>query len=76
MTPVDLLAFESCWPRHTPDKVAEIRHRLSISEVRYYQLLDRAAASDEGIRAHPMTARAVRDRAANRAQQRTRRTAA
>lgn len=76
MTPVDLLTFESRWPRHTPDKVEAIRHRLGITEVRYYQLLHRAAATDEGISAHPMTARAIRERAERRARQRTRRTAA
>lgn len=76
MTPVALLDFEYRWPQHTPNKGAAIRHRLGISEVRYYQLLDRAANTDEGIRAHPLTARAVRERAERRAHQRIQRTAA
>lgn len=76
MTPTDLLAFEAQYPRHTPDKASAIRHRLGISEVRYYVLLARAARSSEGIAAHPTTARMVRERAERRARQREQRTAA
>lgn len=61
MTPENLLAFESHWPLHTPDKGEAIRSRLGISPVRYYQLLHRAASSLEGIREHPITARRVRE---------------
>ncbi|WP_187250479.1 DUF3263 domain-containing protein [Microbacterium sp. 4-7] len=62
MTPADLLAFESAYPRHTPTKNAAIRHSLGLSEARYYQLLVRAAASADGIASDPITARRVRER--------------
>lgn len=62
MTPADLLAFEATHPRHTPAKHEAIRRVLGLSEARYYQLLTRAASSDEGIRADPITARHVRER--------------
>ncbi|WP_198147860.1 DUF3263 domain-containing protein [Microbacterium sp. XT11] len=62
MSPSDLLAFEAQWPRHTPAKSHAIRTRLGMSEIRYYRLLIRAASSAEGIAAHPITARMVRDR--------------
>uniref|UniRef100_UPI00406D44BE DUF3263 domain-containing protein n=1 Tax=Microbacterium sp. LWH11-1.2 TaxID=3135258 RepID=UPI00406D44BE len=70
MTPAQLLAFERSMPRHTPAKTALIRHRLGITEVRYYVLLGRAAVSAEGIAADPVTARMVRERAAGRATRR------
>lgn len=76
MTPTQLLAFETRWPQHTPAKTAAIREHLRLTEVRYYVLLHRAARSVEGIRTHPHTARMVRERAENRARERTRRTAA
>lgn len=76
MTPADLLAFEAQHPQQTPEKTSRIRHELGITEVRYYVLLARAARSAEGIAAHPMTARMVRERADRAASERTRRTAA
>lgn len=72
VTPADLLAFEARWPRHTPEKGAAIR-RLGIHEVRYYQLLLRAASSPAGIAADPITARRVRERGARTAAARGRR---
>lgn len=63
MTPTTLLAFEAQHPQHAPAKTARIRHELGISEVRYYVLLLRAARSAEGVKADPMTARMVRQRA-------------
>lgn len=76
MTPAQLLDFEHRHPRHTPDKTAHIRAHLGISEIRYYQMLLRAARTDDGIRAHPITARIVRERADRRARERRLRTAA
>lgn len=67
MTPAQLLAFEQAHPHHTPTKVAAIRRDLGITEVRYYVLLNRAARTAEGIKAHPVTARIVRERAEERA---------
>ena len=76
MTPTTLLAFESQWPTDGPTKREAIRRELGISEVRYYVLLRRAACSLEGIKAYPMAARRVRERAETLAAQRTaRRTA-
>lgn len=74
VTPDELLAFEARFPRHSPSKGEEIRRQLKISEARYYQLLLRAAASEEGIAAHPITARRVRDVAEVRAGHRESRT--
>ncbi|WP_181800687.1 DUF3263 domain-containing protein [Microbacterium sp. H6] len=62
MSPVSLLAFESRYPAHTPAKVQAIERELRVSAVRYYQLLNRAACSDEGVVADPITARRVRER--------------
>lgn len=76
MTPAQLLAFERQHPTATPDKHARIRHELGISEIRYYVLLERAATSDDGIKADPITARMIRERAKRRATIRARRTAA
>lgn len=75
MTPTDLLAFEHQHPAHTPDKVHAIRHQLGITEVRYYTLLLRAARSTEGIKADPVTARMVRERADRQARMRALRAA-
>ncbi|MCI1017864.1 DUF3263 domain-containing protein [Microbacterium sp. C5A9] len=75
MTPEELLEFESQWPPHTPDKGEAIRRRLRVSPPRYYQLLIRAASSLDGIRAHPITAREVRDRSEKHAARRGRRAA-
>ena len=73
--PVDLLAFEARYQRHTPTKTSRIRHELGITEVRYYVLLARAARSAEGIAADPATARMVRRRAERRAGVRVKRAA-
>ena len=67
MTPAQLLDFERRHPHATPDKHARIRHELGISEIRYYVLLERAATSDDGIAADPITARMIRERAERRA---------
>ncbi|WP_374199093.1 DUF3263 domain-containing protein [Microbacterium sp. KKR3/1] len=75
MTPADLLAFEAQHPHQTPEKTERIRRELGITEVRYYVLLARAARSAEGIAAHPMTARMVRERAERSADGRERRAA-
>ncbi|MBT2485829.1 MULTISPECIES: DUF3263 domain-containing protein [unclassified Microbacterium] len=76
MDPTALLAFETRHPYQSSAKNERIRRELGITEVRYYVLLGRAARSAEGIAAHPVTARLVRERAAQRAQQRERRSAA
>lgn len=70
MTPERLLACEATHPRHTPTKKEAIRQTLGIGEARYYELLKRAAASDEGMRADPITARHVRERTRYRPVQR------
>lgn len=70
MTPDQLLAFEAQYPHQTPDKTSRIRHQLGISEVRYYVLLGRTARTVTGIKADPVTARLVRERADGRAQAR------
>ena len=74
MTPEEVLAFEARFPRRTPTKGEEIRRQLGISEARYYQLLRRASVSADGIAAHPLTARRVREIAEVRARQREART--
>ncbi|WP_336642035.1 DUF3263 domain-containing protein [Microbacterium sp. USHLN272] len=70
MTPERLLAFEAAHPTHSTAKEELIRSELGITPVRYVVLLARAAASAEGVRAHPMTARRVRDVAMSRARTR------
>lgn len=67
MTPAELLAFESRWPAHTPEKGEAIRRTLGVPPSRYYQLLLRAASSLDGIRADPITARLVREHAEHQA---------
>lgn len=64
MHPELLLTFERSWPRHTGHKETAIRRELGITPARYYVLLHRAAHTREGIEAHPITARRVRERAA------------
>lgn len=63
MTPQALIRFESRWPQHTPAKVSAVRRELGLTPARYYQLLDRAAHTVEGITADPITARKVREQA-------------
>ncbi|WP_416338491.1 DUF3263 domain-containing protein [Microbacterium sp. STF-2] len=74
VTPAEILAFEAAHPQHLPHREERIRHDLGISPVRYAVLLMRAAESSEGISAHPLTARLVRERLAERALARSRRT--
>lgn len=76
MTPAQLLHFEHQHPGATPTKHARIRHELGITETRYWQLLERAAHDADGIAAHPITARMIRERVEARARERSRRTAA
>ncbi|MFJ4173427.1 DUF3263 domain-containing protein [Microbacterium sp. NPDC089696] len=71
MSPEEILAFQSQWPSHTPSKTQAIRRRFGFGEARFYQLLHRAARSAEGIAAHPVTARLVREHAALRASERS-----
>lgn len=54
-----LLDFEAAWPRHTPAKEELIRDELRIPPARYYQLLNRAAASLDGQAYDPITAHRV-----------------
>ena len=60
MSPAELLAFESAHPGWSSNKEMRIRHELGITPVRYAVLLERAAASAEGMLADPITARRVR----------------
>lgn len=60
MSPAELLVFEAAHPGWSSNKEMRIRHELGITPVRYAVLLDRAAESDEGMRADPITARLVR----------------
>lgn len=63
MTPADILGFESAHPHHTPARAERIRRELGITPIRYFVLLRRAANSFQGVIAHPVTARVVRERA-------------
>lgn len=71
-----ILAFEAENPRPCPEKNLRIRRQLLLTETRYYVLLARAARSIEGIQAHPVTARIVRERAERQAATREARFAA
>lgn len=75
VTPAELLAFEAANPHHTPTRAERIRRELGITPIRYFVLLRHAAESAEGIAAHPVTARQVRERAERRATTRERRAA-
>lgn len=70
LTSADLLSFEARWRRPCGAKDEAIRRDLRITPVRYYVLLTRAAESLDGIAAHPITARLVRERLADRARAR------
>ena len=60
-TAVQLLDFEAAHPgTHTWAKETTIRDTLGVTAARYYQLLQRAAASPAGIAHDPITARRVR----------------
>lgn len=63
MTPEVLLAFEHRWPVHSGHKETAIIRELGMKPARYYQLLNRAACTSEGMDADPITARRVRERA-------------
>jgi hypothetical protein len=63
MTPETLLAFQALWPQHSGHKETAIIRELGIRPARYYQLLNRAARSGDGIKADPITARQVRAQA-------------
>lgn len=62
MTTGELLDFERAWPRHTGAKEEAIIRQLGMKPARFYQLLNRAAASLEGQAHDPFTARRVRER--------------
>lgn len=64
MPPTTLLNFEATWPQHNGAKDHAIRTQLGITPVRYYQLLNRAVLTVDGIAADPVTARIVRQRLA------------
>ena len=57
-----LLNFESDHLKHTTRKETAIRDQLGITPARYYQLLHRAADTQEGQAHNPITARAIRAR--------------
>ena len=63
MTAEELIRFESLWPKHNGTKEEAIRNTLGESPARYYQMLNRAACTLEGMRTDPITARLVRERA-------------
>ena len=63
MPPETLLAFEASWPRHNGPKEERIPRELGVTSARFYQLLNRAARSLEGVAADPIMARRVQDRA-------------
>lgn len=65
MSPDQLLAFEASHPKHTGAKEELIWTGLGIAPARYYQLLNRAAHTRDGIAADPITARMVRERQAS-----------
>ena len=62
MTPEQLMHFEADWPRHNGDKELAIRAR-GLTPARYYMMLNRAARTLDGVRADPIVARRVRERA-------------
>lgn len=62
--PAVILDFEAAHPRHTGEKEVAIRVELGVTPARFYQLLERAARSRDGIAHDPFTARRIRDRAA------------
>ncbi|WP_396652353.1 DUF3263 domain-containing protein [Microbacterium sp. 1.5R] len=76
VTHAEILAFEAAHPSPSPHRDERIRRDLGISPVRYAVLLRRAANSGDGIAAHPLTARRVRERADRRARARLARVSA
>lgn len=58
-TPETLLDFEREHPREGAWKEYDIRMQFGIGYARYHQLLNRAAASEPGIRHDPATAARV-----------------
>lgn len=61
-TVAELLDFEAAHPQHTGSKEIRIRDELGITPARYYQLLHRAADTQEGQAHNPHTARIIRGR--------------
>ncbi|MGN6219522.1 MAG: DUF3263 domain-containing protein [Microbacterium sp.] len=59
-----MLDFERAWPRHTGAKEEAIIRQLGVKPARYYQLLQRAAASLEGQAHDAITAHIVARRGA------------
>lgn len=59
--PARLLAFEERNPSWRGNKETRIREELGLSPARYVVLLERAAASHEGMQADPLGARRVLD---------------
>jgi hypothetical protein len=51
----ELFAFEAAWVvgRHTGNKEVAIRRDLGIAPARYYQLLNRAIETHEGLKSDP-----------------------
>lgn len=58
----ELFAFENQHTRHTSYKEMLIVKEFGLSPARYYQLLVRAASSDEGARIDPMLCGRIRAR--------------
>lgn len=61
-TIAELLDFEAATPKHTGSKEIRIRDELNITPARYYQLLHRAADTQEGQAHNPTTAATIRSR--------------
>lgn len=61
-TIAELLDFEAAHPKHTGRKETRIRDELHTTPARYYQLLHRAADTQEGQAHNPTTARIIRAR--------------
>ena len=62
LTIAELLDFETANPKHTGAKEIRIRDELHTTPARYYQLLHRAADTQEGQAHNPTTARIIRAR--------------
>ncbi|ONI65610.1 hypothetical protein CSIV_04850 [Microbacterium sp. CSI-V] len=55
----ELFAFENQHPRHTSHKEMLIVDELGLAPARYYQLLNHAAGSLEGVQLDPILCRRV-----------------
>lgn len=58
-TTIELLDFESNYPRWSGQQEEDIRLRFGFGPARYFQLLHRAAATLDGQAHDPMTAHRV-----------------